>query len=455
MERPDLLDSLRESFRMLRARPVAIPLTGAAVILSIGAVCCLFGFVAGPWFACELTAMQLALATGRPVARTRSWLWAGVVLLGSVSLSAAVLWLTLVGLGVDLSVEIDEAAESAGVGWPSAVFGAGSAILVQAFLLPFVYAPFILIDRGGTIASAAAESARLVMRGGVLRHFLLLSTATSIQAAPFLAVTVIVLALEDPTVVPMVVLGALPAAAVAIPLGHGLMVASYVRVTRSELAGGVEAVPPVREAPRALQAVWTLLVIAPIVAGALAGASLVQPSRLRPGPAPPGEVVADLAVDERERTAWIPSTAVQVRARRGRVDVEASDGGGVGRLILPEGASVERVRVVRVSDSWAVEVDTTRGVHRTFVDGSGVRLDDDLHARFADRLSGWALLALVLAMIASSLLMGPSIAALAELTRTADGAQHHRRTRRAWVGAVILVPFAAAALAAGVAAMRG
>src|SRR5690349_9160728 len=408
MERPRLLESLRESLRMLRARPVAIPLTGAAVILSIGAVCCMFGLVAGPWFACELTAMQLALATERPVVRTRAWLSAGVLLLGSVSLSAAVFWLTMVGLGVDLSSGIDPTEET-GLAGASVLYGAASAVLAQAFVLPFVYAPFLLIDRGGTIPWAAAESARLVVRGGTVRHFALFATATGLQSAPFLAVTVIVLALEDPTVVPMVVLAALPAAAVAIPLGHGMMVSSYARLTRGVAV--VAAAPPGR-VPRSLQAVWTLLVIAPIVAGALAGASLARPSRLRTGPAPQGEVVADLQIepDGEPHSAWLPSTALQVKARRNRVEVVASDGGGVGRLPVGGHGSVERVRVVRVADTWAVEVDTTDGIYRTFVDGAGVRLDDDLHARFRDRIRGWALLAMVLAMLAAALVMGPSLA---------------------------------------------
>jgi hypothetical protein len=66
----------------------------------------------------------------------------------------------------------------------------------------------------------------------------------------------------------------------------------------------------------------------------------------------------------------------------------AADGGGTGELRLRDVGAVTRVRVVRVRDTFAIEVRQGRTSSLTFIDRAGVRLDDDLRARLSDRVSG-------------------------------------------------------------------
>src|SRR5512139_2689414 len=104
MRGPRAAPALLASVRMLRARPVVTLSLGAAVVLSLLSVCCGLGLLTTPWFLCELFAVQLALCTGKPVARGLSFVPAGVIMLGAVLLVSAVAWIALLGAGPEASV---------------------------------------------------------------------------------------------------------------------------------------------------------------------------------------------------------------------------------------------------------------------------------------------------------------------------------------------------------------
>jgi hypothetical protein len=165
---------------------------------------------------------------------------------------------------------------------------------------------------------------------------------------------------------------------------------------------------------------WALLVLAPLLAFGLLGASLVHPAHLgHGGLARGGEQVAEVRVEgARLGRSYIPGTALRVSADREGVEVAASDGGGAGALPLRHGAPIERVRVVRVRDSYGIEVHQADGSRsHTRIDRAGVRLDDDLRSRLADRLPTWALGVMLLSLLATAVALLPVLASFARVRR--------------------------------------
>jgi len=422
---PGVASSLAFALRTFAARPYASSALGAGVVLSLPGVCCGIGLLMAPWLLCELLSLQISEGRGEPVTRSASWFGACAIQLGAVLLMLSVAWIVWIGLGTE------NATGAEGVPLPQeltpALSGVGFALLSVplslVFVLPFIHAPLILIDRRGSLGGAVLESARLTAEAGVLRHLWLSLTAHALQGAPLLAVVAIGVWVA-PEPLPLWALLCLPLMAVSVALGQGMLVGAY-RPLRAELTPPSAARPEGR-APAPLTAAWVLLVMAPLLSFALLGASLVRPSQLTAGALPSGgETLIDerlpgdgsgLSLQPRGTTLYIEADVYGGRVR-------ASDGGGTGRLPLPTGQPIEALRVVRRGDLYGVELRQAGRSHHCWVDRAGVRLDDHLPARLASRLPSWALGLLLLSLLTTAATMLPVLAGLARMRRFSARAQ--------------------------------
>jgi len=456
--RPRPVALLRESARIFRQHPVVSTGLGAAFLLSSSAVCCGFGLVAAPWFFCELFALQLSIATGRRPDRTRAWLGAALFLLGAVILASGAAWIATLGMSTSPPVPLDQPpplindVRTAGL-------GATGAVLALIFIGPFLYAPLILIDRGGTIGTAVLESASLVAEDGILSHLWLSVSSHVIQIAPVLFAAAVVMVTLDRGIVVVAVATALPFVSATLPLGQGMIVSAWAerrhRVHVAERSA--------RRTPFALRIAMAALLLAPAGAFVLVLASLARPSAGLPARAPAGELVADIRPAAREtRQLQLPMTALSVSVSMDAVTVTASDQGGVGRLPRPEDGPIHRLRIVRVRDSFAFELDTAGGRRVMWIDRAGARTDDDLQRRLACRVPPWGLLLIALVLVATPLLLGGALVSVARARRLelSDGADARAlalawasASRRAWLAIVLLAPLSAAAVFTGIMAL--
>ncbi|HET8932492.1 MAG TPA: hypothetical protein VFN67_03585, partial [Polyangiales bacterium] len=131
----------------------------------------------------------------------------------------------------------------------------------------------------------------------------------------------------------------------------------------------------------------------------------------------------------------LPASALSLQISASRVSVAASDGGGVGELPLSAAAPIQRVRVVRVRDTFAIELLQAGQLYLTLIDRAGVRLDDDLPARLRDRSRPWQWLYLLWTLLFTVLLSVPVLADLAAagepwMPPAAAGAVHSKSGSR-------------------------
>lgn len=390
------------SLGLLRRRPVVLTALGAAIVFSLSSVCCGIGLFTTPWFICELFATQLALCTGRPALHSLSWFPAGMILLGAVLLVTGTASLTLLGAGPDLPPDAAPLSGIASLMRSGGFYAATSGTLALLFLVPVLYAPLVLIDRRACFEEALLESVRIVVRRGVLATLSLSLAAHVVAISPLLLASVWSLWWGTRSTVPQSLLIAAPLLCLSVPLGQGMVIWTYTRF-RAETAD-LSVTPAPRPAPAALHRprteaalhtisrwvrIWTLVVVLPIAAVLGVGLSLARPSALAPGNAPrSGELIADLVpqAGQVRRTA-LENTSLELSVSSERVGVAAADGGGTGELTLHTADPITRVRVVRVRDAFAIEVQQGQRSSSTWIDRAGVRLDDDLRARLLDRVS--------------------------------------------------------------------
>jgi hypothetical protein len=409
--------ALAASFASLRKRGVVTIGLGAAVVLSLLSVCCGLGLATTPWFMCELLAVQLALLTEQPVTRGIAFVPAGSILLGAVLMVSAVAWLTLLGAGAELPSEYPQLLRFGGLmksGGAAALISSTLALLLVA---PLLYAPLILIEQGTRVDHALAESVRLVVVAGAVASVRLSLCAHLVQAAPLLLAVMMGL-LIDPSRMAWFCLGAALLMPISVPLGQGMIVWSYAQVR--ERLGAVPRGEPVPPALRPLSAwihAWMALIALPIVALLLLEVSLVRPSRIPLGHAPEGELVAALQLSAHTEHVPLPATSLELEASSDALSVVASDGGGAGNLPLRAAAPIDRVRIVRVRDAFAIELQQAGESYVSWIDRAGVRLDDDLRARLLDRSSPLQLGLFLISLLATGLASVPVLNALGRVQR--------------------------------------
>lgn len=448
------LACLRGSAALIRQRPLLTLSLGGAAVLGLIASCCGIGALIAPLFLCELLALQLGHARAllreasggdggvvASAARHRGWIAACVVLLGAVALTASVGWLVGLGLGTEI---IEDTAAWPGPAW---LLVPSSALIALLFILPFLYAPLLLIERAMPLSSALLESARLVHAGGAARQLWLSCWANLVQIAPLVAGSLLAHVAIGPQQGSLWALLGLPLMALTVPLGQGMITWSFVqRSPLPELTSEPARHPPLPARARLALAVWSMILVAPLLAFGTLGASLVRPSRLPEGELPEGiEPMGMIAAEATTKGLVIPATALTIRADHGRVRVEASDGGGAGRLPLRSRARVDRVRIGRTRDRYAIGVEQGPLHSITFVDRAGVRLDDDLRARLTDRIDPRDLVLMVLALIltaAAQLPLLASIGAYQPSDPASSTALPRAASRLLYVG-VALAPLAA------------
>jgi hypothetical protein len=380
------------SLGFLRRRPVVLPALGAAIVLSLLSVFCGIGLVTTPWFICELFATQLVLCTAKPLRHNLTWVPAGMILLGAVVLVTGVVSLTLVGAGAELPPEATPVSGMTTLLRSSGFYAATSGTLGLLFLVPVLYAPLVLLERGVSLPEALLESVRIVVRRGLWTSLCFSLVAHLVQLAPLLAAAA--WAAYGARSVVLSLLAAAPLLALSVPLGQGMIIWSYVAVQANvarvepSSSAGTERTQNALRTIASWTKIWSFVVALPILALLLLGMSLARPSRLPAGAAPAGEPVCELAIGERGvRRAELHNTALELSASPEWVRVVAADGGGTGELELRDDAPITGVRVVRVRDAFAVEVRQGNTRSLTWVDRAGVRLDDDLRARLTDRVS--------------------------------------------------------------------
>src|SRR5262245_11924944 len=179
---PALGASFSQSVRLLRARAAATVALGAGIVFALLSLCCGIGVIMAPWLLCELLALQLGQALGQPVPHSRAWISASAILLGAVLLTASVGWLCWLGLGTSgASFDAAQPALLGRLASAGGVLAAASALVALVFVLPFFYAPLILIEARAGLGGAVLESARLVASGGVIAHAVLSFAVNTIQ----------------------------------------------------------------------------------------------------------------------------------------------------------------------------------------------------------------------------------------------------------------------------------
>lgn len=446
-------ETLRESVRLVRAHPVIAVSLGAAIVLSLCSVCTGFGAIVGPWFVCELYGIQITTATGISKARGVPWLLAAGVVLGTVLVIASTGWLSALGFGPPVPTA-DAALEP--LPWPDTMrrvgLVAGSSVLAVGFIAPFLYAPLVLIDRGGRMGGAIVESAWLVAQGGVVRHLAIAFVVYAFQLSPALLSAMVIARTYERAATPIGLLVALPFLSFTIPLGQGILTASYLGMRdrlatpRAVIARGLP--------PRGLAVLLATVVLVPIASLLMLGLSALRASTPAPGPAPEGEVVLDRTVEGpldvaiRDTTLALHVHGAAVTIVAGGEDVDAA---------LPASwrGPIERVRVVRVRSEYVFEIHADGRVVHARVDGAGVRMDDDIRTRLEVWVPTWALYAILLAFGACGVLLVRALAPLGALRAAVDLTSEERQLRRAAAhrsslrAGLALLPFALAALAGG------
>lgn len=461
-------EALRKSWALLLLRPIATLSLALSLLTSLFAVCCGLGVIAAPWFGCELLALQLGELDGAPPARRVTWLVAG-----SLQLVGLVLLCALSSLGALSLAGIDEVdflsldASRLALLAPSLVGTSIAHVLSLALLVHFGHAPAILVDRGGSALGAMLESARLVHVTGVVRSAVTSAASYVLELLP--AVLGIGVALSCDTLAAMIACGLvlLPVAALCIALGQGMRAASYLA-----LRAAVPRHP--RKPPRPVRSGLCLAFVA--LALVLLGPVLVTFSLWKPAQVATGtlsddrEVLLEATAESSVRERYLADTALRLAISDRRVRVLASDGGGAGTLPLPRG-SIAEVRVARAVQrgssepgpsvaTFSIEVRMTDGrVYLTSIDEAGVRLEDTLTLRLAERLPRRGRIALFAVLVWAALWIARALPPQGALLRTLTTAEDPEgvRTLRglALVSALRLAPAALASVGIALWALLG
>lgn len=442
------------SLSIFRKSPWLFVAVGAAVVISLCAVCGGIGLLIAPWFVCELFALQLE-AHGREVRpRGPSWVLACIVVLGMVVVVASAGWLAALGFGPDMT-SADYA--SAPLPWPEALrrvaLIAGAMALAVTFTAPFLHAPLVLLDRGGRLGGALLESAGLMRQAGTLRHLSLSFLAQFFCLSPALLSAIVVARTMERAATPLGILVALPFLTLTIPIGLGMVTSAYL--------GSEATLGDARRARRqpSLSVLHRLVLVnvlvAPLVGLSLVGASALLPSGPLHSPAPEGVEVASLlpripgGALEMPAALLIPETSLEVVVQPGALSLAA---GLEEPLIVPWRGSIDALRVVRLRSSYAVEFQEGAQIFHLEITEPGVRVDDSVRRRLEDHLPSSLLMIFLVgfgvvsfAAPAAFAPLGLDRARAARNATTIDPAVRRESLRVA----LLLTPFAVVTAAAG------
>jgi hypothetical protein len=385
----------------LRRRPFPSLALGLALYTSLVSVCCGFGVIAAPWFACELLALLLGAGLDRSLLRTRSWFWAGLIQMFSVIVLSSVASLALMSFGVAGAVQTaPEVALPLQVGQGLLVAGCAGA-LVLSLTVYFEHAPSILIERGGGFTVALLESARIVSLHGAARTWITSALARGLPLVGAVLVLGLLALRASLSATVGFILLLLPVLVLLLLVGQGMLAASYLHV-RAEVTDPAQ-VPAGGEPSKRGTAVWAVLLSCVALGPVLVSISLLKPSLPRRWTLSPTQsLVLEAEARDKPRSVYIPHTGLSLRLSHAQVRVLASDGGGAGTIPLPRGdvhsvrvaelpAPVAELRQPRGESTLAIAIRMQDGRQfTTWIDEAGVRLDDTWERRLSLRLSPWA-----------------------------------------------------------------
>jgi hypothetical protein len=472
--------ALRASVGLFRQRPLTTLALGLALLTSLFSICCV---AAAPWFLCELFALQIMLGSGQRPARTRAWLFAGLVQMLAVMILSTVVGLTLLSVGPDVVLGgasgADAARSLSGVLRSLSVWLVAGSVLL-AMSVYFEHAPALLLDRGGSLSAALLESARIVAASGVYRTWLTSGVAHGLQLAPIVISVTALAAFGTLSSTLWLGLLALPVSACSVALGQGMLVASYLELRNEAL--DPSQVPPEAALSTSRALLWTVLLLCVIAGPVTMSGALIRPALAREFALPKDEAPL-LVLEAHGRDVpehYIPDTALTVRISRGKVRVQASDGGGAGRIPLPRDG-IARVRVLRARQLpddlrvdtfgisiFAIETRILDGrTFTTWINDAGIRVDDSLTRRLRSLLPSWAIAALALTLLWTALWVALAVPpqarlrkALSERLSAGEPLEACRSLDRALRGQVLkaalwLAPAAFGSLAIGLWAVLG
>ena len=442
---------LRGSIELVGRHPVVSLGIGAAVVLSLVAVPTGLGAIVAPWFVCELFAVQLETRGESPQERNLGWVGAALVVLCTVVVIAIAGWIAALGFGPDVStadrayapLPLPEALRRGGL-------VAGTLALAVAAGTPFLYAPLVLLDRGGRLGGACLESAAMVRAGGAIQHYALGFCAYALSLSPALVSMIVVARTVERAATPLGALLALPILPLTIPLGLGLVTQAYLalRETLPE--------PHVLRARRGLShvlvAFLSVVSLAPLLGLLMLAIAGLVPSVPPEGTLPEGaRILVDASA--RERLA-VPSTTIEILVDGPRVAVFAGDRDGVGWLPELSRSEIATLRVAQDHDDFLIELAPEHGPSRVVrVDRAGLRLDDSVEARLRSRAPDTILIAFIVAFAVCALGTLAMLGPLGE-ARAAHRTEASATQRALWTG-LALLPFSLTALVAGTIALFG
>lgn len=454
-------EAVLRSIGVVRVHPWVMLALGCAIVLAIASTFTGLGFVLGPWFACEVFALELGASGVAIEARGAAWVKAALFVLAVGVLFGSVVALAALVFGPDLAM-VDR---SSVLPWDQSLlrlFGIVAISLVSlAYVLPFVHVPGILIERGGAFGTAVLESMLLVRRVGVIDTFRLVLVAAGFALFPAVIAAMVAGRTLDRASTPLGLLASAPFLLLSLPVGIGVVAQGYLLVRHR--------LPPrhlVQRAPVPLPTLVLLSagVLAPIAGLVLLLVACALPAPLLRGPVGPSATpLLEMGVGEQV----VPGTTLTLVLTPHHAEVRTAFDETVARLSTPRSRTgrrpFERVAAYSLGDTLAIELLSRGGSiegavegHALFT-GAGVRLDDTVHRALDERMGVHRALVFGPTFLVVALLVLAALGPLAETRSEARAtpeqlARAHARARG--VG-VLLVPFWGLIVALGALAVAG
>jgi hypothetical protein len=408
-------EALLRSVGVVREHPRVMLALGSALVLAFASTFTGLGLALAPWFVCELFALSLGASGVKLRPRGFAWAQAAGILLASGVLFGSVVALAALIFGPDLAM-VDRTSV---LPWDAALVRFAGIVAISllslAYVMPFVHAPAILIERGGPFGTAVLESVLLVRRAGALATFRLVLVAAAFALFPAVVAAMVAARTLDRASTPLGVVASAPLLLVSLPVGLGVAVQGYLLVRHR--------LPPRHLVPRVVlpwstSVLLTSGVLGPVVGLVLLLVACALPAPLLRGSVPRGAV---LVAEHRLGEHALPGTTLRADVRAGRVEVRPGTEDAVAALVAPR-VAIEGVSLYDLHGVYALELRGAGGValgHALFT-GAGVRIDDTVHRALEERMGA-----------ARAFIFGPSFLVVALLLLSALGTLAQARSERA------------------------